>query len=229
MHILLSSFVLVFSASVALTQAPSAPSGDASRYAVAYVEVMSSKAAAFTDAFRKYRDASRSEPGYGAVEMFGQSDRPGHFVVLETWKDQASIEAHAKSAAVTQFRAALDPIRVSGYDERPYKTLNARGASSGSGRGGLHVVTHVDFAPGSGDGIALLNRLADASRSDAGCLRFDVMQHAWRANHFTIVESWASAQARAAHAAAANTRKYRDDVQPMTGSPLDERMFKASE
>ena len=229
MHILLSSFVLVFSASVALAQAPGAPSGDASRYAVAYVEVMPSKAAAFADAFRKYRDASRGEPGYGAVEMFGQSDRPGHFVVLETWKDQASIEGHAKSAAVTQFRAALDPIRVSGYDERPYKTLNARGASSGSGRGGLHVVTHVDFAPGSGDGIALLNRLADASRSEAGCLRFDVLQHAMRANHFTIVESWASAQARDAHAAAATTRKYRDDVQPMTGSPLDERMFKSAE
>ena len=229
MRILLPSFVLLFSVSVALAQGQGAASADASRYAVAYVEVMPSRVAALTDAFHKYRDASRGEAGYGGVELFGQSERPGHFVVIETWKDQAAAEAHAKSPAAMQFRAALDPIRVSGYDERPYKTLNVRGGASGSGRGGLHVVTHVDFAPGSGDGIALLNRLADASRSEAGCLRFDVLQHAMRANHFTIVESWASAQAREAHAAAAQTRKYRDEVQPMTGSPLDERVFRAAE
>ena len=67
--------------------------------------------AAFNEAVRKYRDASRGEPGFVAIEVFGQGDRPGHFVVLETWKDQAASDAHAKSAAVTQFRSALDPIR----------------------------------------------------------------------------------------------------------------------
>ena len=229
MKILYSSLALLSLSAVAAGQTPAAPAADASRYAVAYVEVMPSRSAAFNDALRKYRDASRGEAGYMAIEAFGQGDRPGHFVVLESWKDQASADAHAKSAAVTQFRAALDPIRISGYDERPYKTLNVRAGASGSGRGALHVVAHVDFAPGSGDGIALLNRLADASRSEAGCLRFDILQHAMRANHFTIVESWTNAQAREAHAAAAHTRKYRDEVQPMTGSPLDERVFKTAE
>lgn len=228
MKILLSSLVLLSFAAVAGAQAPPAPAADSSRYAVAYVEVMPSRVAAFNDALRKYRDASRGEAGFVAIEAFGQGERSGHFVVLETWKDQASADAHAKSPAVTQFRSALDPIRVSGYDERPYKALNVK-AGSNSSRGGVHVVTHVDFAPGSGDGIALLNRLADASRGEAGCLRFDVMQHAMRANHFTIVESWTNAQARDAHASAAATRKYRDEVQPMTGSPLDERVFKAAE
>jgi len=228
MKTFLTSIVLLSSIAVAGAQAPPAPAADSSRYAVAYVEIMPSRVAAFNDAFRKYRDASRGEPGYVAVEVFGQGDRAGHFVVLESWKDQASADAHAKSAAVTQFRSAVDPIRVSGYDERPYKTLNVK-AGSNSSRGSVHIVTHVDFAPGSGDGIALLNRLADASRGEAGCLRFDVMQHAMRANHFTIVESWTNAQAREAHASAAQTRKYRDEVQPMTGSPLDERMFKAAE
>jgi len=228
MNIVRSAFVLLFSASIAFAQGQGPASADGPRYAVAYVEVVPSRAGAFTDAFHKYRDASRGEAGYVGFELFGQSERPGHFVVIETWKDQASADAHAKSATVAQFRAALDPIRVSGYDERPYKSLNVKG-TSGSGRGALHVVTHVDFAPGSGDGVALLNRLADASRREAGCLRFDVMQHAMRANHFTIVESWASMQARDAHAAAAQTRTYRDEVQPMTGSPLDERVFKAAE
>jgi hypothetical protein len=32
-----------------------------------------------------------------------------------------------------------------------------------------------------------------------------------------------------AHAAAAHTRQYRDELQPMTGSPLDERVYKVVE
>jgi quinol monooxygenase YgiN len=229
MKLIVSSFVLLLVASVASVQGQTTAAPDSVRYAVAYVEVMPSRAAAFSDAFKKYREASRGEPGFAAFELFTQGDRPGHFVVIETWKDQGSQEAHAKSAAVTQFRAALDPIRVSGYDERPYKTLNVRAGAGGPGRGAVQVITHVDFAPGSGDGIALLNRQADASRSEAGCLRFDILQHAMRANHFTLIESWATAQAHDAHAAAAHTRKYRDEVQPMTGSPLDERVMKTGE
>ena len=31
------------------------------------------------------------------------------------------------------------------------------------------------------------------------------------------------------HVAAAHTRQYRDEVQPMTGSPLDERTYKTIE
>jgi quinol monooxygenase YgiN len=50
-----------------------------------------------------------------------------------------------------------------------------------------------------------------------------------RANHFTIVETWRDQQAFDAHVAAAHTRQYRDDVQPLTGSPLDERVYKAIE
>jgi len=149
--------------------------------------------------------------------------------VVETWKDPGSVEAHAKSATATQFRAALDAIRVSGYDERLYRSVNVRAATASSGRGAVHVVTHADFAPGGGDPVALLNRLAEESRKDPGCVRFDVLQNPMRANHFTIIESWANAQALEAHAAAPHTRKYRDEVQPMTGSPLDERVFKAAE
>jgi quinol monooxygenase YgiN len=229
MKILLTSLVVLSFAALAGAQAPPAPAADSSRYAVAYVEVMPSKASAFTDAFHKYRDASRGEPGFVAFEAFTQSDRPGHAVVVETWKDPGSVEAQAKSATATQFRAALDAIRVSGYDERLYRSVNVRAAAASSGRGAVHVVTHADFAPGGGDPVALLNRLAEESRKDPGCVRFDVLQNPMRANHFTIIESWANAQALEAHAAAPHTRKYRDEVQPMTGSPLDERVFKAAE
>jgi quinol monooxygenase YgiN len=73
----------------------------------------------------------------------------------------------------------------------------------------------------------LLKRLAEMSRQDEGNIRFDVLQHTMRANHFTVIETWQTEKALDAHVAAAHTRQYRDEVQPMTGSPLDERVYKA--
>ena len=38
---------------------------------------------------------------------------------------------------------------------------------------------------------------------------------------------WRDQKALDAHVAAAHTKQYRDTLQPMTGSPLDERVYKA--
>ena len=73
----------------------------------------------------------------------------------------------------------------------------------------------------------LLENLAEASRREPGNLRFDVLQHAMRGNHFTVVEQWQDEAALDAHVAAAHTREYRDALQPLTGSPLDERVYTA--
>ena len=48
-------------------------------------------------------------------------------------------------------------------------------------------------------------------------------------NHFTIVESWENPAAAEAHAAAAHTKQYRLEIQPLSGSPLDERTFRGVE
>ena len=73
----------------------------------------------------------------------------------------------------------------------------------------------------------MLARLAELSRSEQGNLRFDVLQHAQRGNHFTVVEHWRSDAALDEHVAAAHAREYRDALQPLTGSPLDERVYTA--
>jgi quinol monooxygenase YgiN len=49
-----------------------------------------------------------------------------------------------------------------------------------------------------------------------------------RGNHFTVIETWRDQAALDAHATAPHTKKYRDEVLPLTGSPLDERAFKAA-
>jgi quinol monooxygenase YgiN len=71
-----------------------------------------------------------------------------------------------------------------------------------------------------------MRRLAEAGRKESGNLRFDVLQNGKRLNHFTIVEIWQTQEALDAHAVSAVTREYRDTIQPVLGSPFDERLFK---
>lgn len=199
---------------------------DTAFFAVSYLEVGSSSRAAAVAALKRYRDRTRIEDGYVRFELFEQAGRPGHFVMVETWRDRSAFDARA--AEQKQLQAALQPVRVGGYDQRPYKTLTV-GATGGAPTGrAIVVVTHVDVSPDPRV-PALLKRLADESRLDRGNLRFDVLQHTMRANHFTVIEAWQSQRALDAHAEAAHTKQYREELQPMTGSPLDERVYKAVE
>ena len=199
-------------------------------YAVAYVDVMPSGRPAAIAALKAYRDASAREAGHVRLDALEQVGRPGHFAVVEAWRNQAAFDAHAQGPATKQFQQALAPLRVSGYDQRPYKALSIGTAGTSTGAA-VHVVSHVDIGGGGGlaGAPAMLGQLAAASRKEQGNLRFDVLQHAMRGNHFTVVESWTSQAALDAHASAAHTRQYRESLQPISGSPLDERTYVAVE
>lgn len=198
-------------------------------YAVSYVETAtasSSKAAAL---LKQYRDASAKRDGYVGIDLFEQIGRPGHFVVFETWRDQKAFDARDASA-LKQLRDALQPIRVSDWDQRPYKTLSVQAPRAAATAQSIIVISHVDIAPNSPGGAqasAMLQRIAETSRQEPGNLRYDVVQHTMRGNHFTVVEGWRNQQGFDAHVEAAHTKQYRDTLQPMTGSPLDERVYKA--
>lgn len=200
---------------------------DAAVYAVSYVEMVPSSNASVA-VLREYRDTSRKEDGCLRIELFEQIGRPGHFAIVETWKDQQASDAHGLAAHTKQFLDKLRPIRSSEYDQRPYKPLSVSVARTAVDGQAIYVVTHVDTLPApQSDAPGLLKRLAEASRKEEGNLRFDVLQHATRANHFTIVETWRSQKVLDAHVVAANTTQYRDGLQPMSGSPLDERLYRS--
>jgi len=220
LHLLVGT---VMASSSLVSQTP----GDARVYAVSYVEAIASSKAAAIAALKEYRDASRKQDGCVRLELFEQVGRPGHFAVIETWRDQKAFDARG-AASQKQLLDSLQPIRVSDYDERPYKTLTVGSVSPAANSHAITVVSHVDTAPGV-QVPGLLKRLAEASRQEGGNVRFDVLQHTMRANHFTVIETWQSQKALDAHAAAAHTRQYRDELQPMTGSPLDERVYKVVE
>ena len=208
---------------------PDAPV-DPTFHAVSYFETRAASATVAADALRKYRDASRTLPGFVRIEFFEQVGRPGHFVVFETWRDQPAFDGRDTTIQKTLI-AALEPIRVAGYDQRPYKTLTVAPGGTKADQQAVYVIAHVDFAPNpqAPPTAPLLRNLAEASRKEPGNLRFDIVQHTMRGNHFTVIEGWRNQQALDAHVAAAHTRQYRDAIQPMTGSPLDERVFKAIE
>lgn len=200
---------------------------DPTFYAVSYVEVMPSSTTKAIAALKQYRDASRQQDGYVRYELFEQVGRPGHFAIVETWRNQSAFDARA-AATRKPLLDALQSIRVSDYDQRPYKTLTVGSAPPAANSRAVSVVTHVDVSQDPRVPM-MLRRLAETSRQEEGNLRFDVMQHTMRANHFTIIETWQNQKALDAHIAAVHTKQYRDELAPMTGSPLDERVFKAVE
>jgi quinol monooxygenase YgiN len=200
---------------------------DTTFYAVSYVEVMPSSTAKAIAALKQYRDASRQQEGYVRYDLFEQVGRPGHFAIVETWRNQSAFDARA-AASRKPLLDALQAIRVSDYDQRPYKTLTVGSAPPTASNRTISVVTHVDVSQDPRV-PTMLRRLAETSRQEEGNLRFDVMQHTMRANHFTVIETWQNQKALDAHIAAAHTKQYRDELAPMTGSPLDERVCKAVE
>src|SRR4051812_20036948 len=193
-------------------QAPTAP---ADIYSVAYFDVLpASKAAAIT-AFKQYRETSRKDEGFVRFEFFEQAGRQGHFSLIETWANQKAFDAHAAAGHVKQWRSALDAIRLTDYDQRPYKPIGVGPASASAANDrSFFVITHVDIGGQGTNASDLLKRLAEPSRKEAGNLRFDILQHAVRANHFTVIEAWQSQKALDAHAATAHTKQYRDGLAP---------------
>jgi quinol monooxygenase YgiN len=202
---------------------------DNAAYSVAYFDIAPASRTMAIAAFKQYRDASRKDEGFQRIEFFEQASRPGHFCIIETWSSNKAFDTHAASANAKTFRTKIDSMRLSDYDQRPYKTLSLGAAHSDGSSRGTFVITHVDIGGQGTNAADLLRKLAEASRKEEGNLRFDVLQHTMRANHFTVIEEWQTAKALEAHAAAAHTKEYRNSLAPIAGSPLDERLYKVVE
>ncbi len=213
---------LVLPAVSAAVRAQGVPAAEAAFYAVSYVEVAPGSRPEALAALERYAGAGRAA-GLISFERYEQVGRPGHLVVIEAWRSQDAFDAAA--GARRPLVEALQPLRLSSYDQRPYKPLSVRAGAPAAARKGMAiVVAHVDTTPNP-QVPDLLRRHAEDSRRDDGNVRFDVLQHAIRANHFTIIEMWRDRRALDQHAAAAHTKRYREDLEPLTGSPLDERIY----
>jgi quinol monooxygenase YgiN len=91
----------------------------------------------------------------------------------------------------------------------------------------VYVVTHVDIAGTPAimaEATKLLREFSADSQKDPGVVRFELLIQDGRLNHFTIVSVWQTREAFEAHSGADHTKRFREKIQPMLGSPFDERL-----
>jgi quinol monooxygenase YgiN len=214
--------ILAAEAAAQTTPAPAAAAPEAP-YAVSYIEVEPARADAARRLLARYRDALKDK-GPLAFAVFEQIGRPNHFAIVEQWPSAKAREDNAAAAASRDFRAALAPLLIAPYDERPHFALSTgtRAATPTA----VYVVTHADIVPPKREeGAAEVRKLAEASRGTAGNVGFDALVQASRLNHLTLVEAWTDAAAQQAHSAAAPTRSFRTAFGPMSGALYDERLY----
>lgn len=199
-------------------------------YLVTYIEVAPAASGRTLGLLRTLRAAARKADGVTRFDTFQRRERPNHFVIVETWRDAASRDAHLASAHTKKFREAIQPLLVAGWDERPHTGLDVGPPIAAAGAKGATVfaVTHVDFIPPKKDeGIAALKAIAEPSRQEPGNLRYDILQQASRPNHLTLVEAWRDHKSLEAHEVAAHTARFRDVSTPMSGALFDQRLYRA--
>jgi quinol monooxygenase YgiN len=89
----------------------------------------------------------------------------------------------------------------------------------------VYVVTHIDLMPaGVPAGVPAMKQFAAETLKEKGCVRFEILQQDGRPNHLTLVAIWKDQKAFDAHDSAPYTKEFREKMQPLIGSPWDERL-----
>jgi quinol monooxygenase YgiN len=220
-----SVFLASFSMNSLQAQVPAPPDGP--RYVVTYIEVLPTAKSEGVALVRQFRDAMRREDGNLRAEAARRISSPNQFLILETWKDQKSLDAHGKSAASSQFHDRLKAIQIAPYDERVHYPLSVGPIPANLGGAAVLFVTHVDvIPPRKDDGTALVKQFGDDSRKEDGNLRFEVVTQTNRPNHFSMIEGWRNRKAADAHSMSARNRAFRAQLAPMSGALFDQRVYK---
>ena len=74
------------------------------------------------------------------------------------------------------------------------------------------------------DGIAVLKRYREVTRTEDGNLRAEVVSRLGQPHQFAILEVWKDQKAFEAHGKAANTTQFRDTIQAIRNAPFDLRV-----
>lgn len=209
----------------AQTPAPSQAPSTGPVYAVTYFEVAPKAARQTAGLLRSFAAATRKEDGNAELTILHEIGRPGRFAIVEAWRDKAALEAHA--AAMKALGDKLRPNFASPFDARQFGPLSIAPATGDAGAGAaIYVLTHVDVFPAGKDQVAaMVKDQTEASRKDAGALRFDAVVWDGHPNHFHLIEAWNDRAAREAHALADHSRDFRAKLVPFEGALYDERLY----
>ena len=207
---------------------PGAQAQDAAVYVVNYIDVAPATRGTAAGLLRQLANASRKDDGNMRFDILQRAAPSNQFAIVAVWKDQKAYDAHLAAAHTKEFRDKIKPYLISAIDDRTHTGMEIASGAAKSGRGEIVVVTHVDVPPPKKDDcIAALKTLVADSRKEPGSVRFDVFQQGSRPNHFSVVEIWKNQRAYDAHIMAAHTKKFRDQLTPMSGALYDERLYRA--
>ncbi len=222
--------VLLFGfAGLSLGIVPAVQGQDAAVYVVTYIEVAPVAASQGASLLKQFGTASRKDDGNLRFEVMQRTAPSNQFVYVAIWRDQKAFEANRDAAHSKQFAGAMQPHLIAPFDQRLHTGMAAAPSGGPSaGAGAVYVATHVDVPPPLKDKcVEALQELVAGSRKEAGVVRFEVFQQGSRPNHFTVVETWKGEKEYLEHITAAHTKKFRDQLGPMTGALYDERLYKA--
>jgi quinol monooxygenase YgiN len=201
---------------------------DAVVYVVSYIDVAPASRGAAAALLRQLAVAGRKDEDNTRFDILQRTAPPNQFAIVAIWKDQKAYDAHVAAAHTKEFREKIKPLLISAIDDRTHTGMEIAGEGAKAAPGAIFVVTHVDVPPPKKDDcIAALKALVADSRKEGNSVRFEVFQQGNRPNHFSVVEIWKNQAAYDAHITAAHTKKFRDQLTPMTGALYDERLYKA--
>ena len=195
-------------------------------FIAAYADVKPKAVNAARKLMSGYVRDSRADAGNVGAFVLQDIEHGSKFVVVEIWKDRPSFAAHEQASHTQEFRAQFKPLGRIPYDQGVHHGLDVDPMPAASAADSLFVVTHVDVRSQRESTEAELAKLAQASRSDAGHVRYDVYQQdPTRTNHFTLFTVWSSRKAYDAHAESPHWQRFTESIAPLIGAPYDDRLF----
>lgn len=155
------------------------------------------RAAEATELARQLIAASQEDEGEIEYDMYESATRPGHFIIYETWKDQASLDAHSASEHFTSIVPQLEaiaPLAIGRFEKTSEAVTE-----------GKQIRINCMFSAKDGEADALLDtakQLVAATQTDAGMIDYDVYTSVTRPGYFMIYETWKDKASLDAHSAA---------------------------
>ncbi len=202
---------------------------DAAVFAVSYIDVAPASRDAAVGLLRKLATASRKDEGNTRFEILQRTTPSNQFAIVATWKDQKAYDAHVAAAHTKEFREKIKPLLISAIDDRAHAGMEIAGdgAKTAARR---DLCSDACRRPAAEEG-RLHCCPQDAGRGQPQGRQFGALRGVPAGRTGPTTSRWSkSGKTRAAydaHITAAHTKKFRDQLTPMSGALYDERLYKA--
>jgi quinol monooxygenase YgiN len=198
------------------------------QFVVTYVEFKPADTKAGSEILKELARRAEDSPGVIRFDVVDQIDRANFFALFEIWSSAQTFAAFKSSSATQAVLSQLTPFLETPLDERLGNLLTGTvnpSVNHAEARQ-IFVITHVDvdpqFVP---QAQPLLDTFVSDSLNDAGVQTFALLSQTPTANHFQLVETFASLKDFDAHVSAQHTVDFRTSTQPFLGAPYDERLY----